>query len=61
MLPKISQFMPKNESNPLKFMKIGEEEAICINCLQRICKGECKRYKEEMKKLKERKNAKKSV
>ena len=33
---------------PLKF---GEKEAICGNCKEENCKGYCKRYAEEERKL----------
>lgn len=31
------------------------ETEICLNCTVKKCKGECKRYKEEIKKLKQKK------
>lgn len=30
------------------------ETEICLNCTVKKCKGECKRYKEEIKKLKQK-------
>lgn len=36
-----------------EFVPNNEEALICLNCLEEKCKGECERYKEELKKLKE--------
>ena len=40
-----TSYMPKN---------IGEKEKICTDCKFIDCKGDCKRYREEYKKLKEK-------
>ena len=42
-------YMPKNPS---------AEALICLTCTEQRCKGNCKRYKEEHKKLKEQQNEK---
>lgn len=36
--------------------KVGEEESICTDCNLPVkkCNGDCKRFKEEMKKLKKK-------
>ena len=38
-------------SNNIIFGTTPETE-ICFNCTEKKCNGECKRYKDEMKKLK---------
>lgn len=36
--------------------KVGEEESICVNCdPKKNCNGDCKRFREEFKKLKNKK------
>ena len=35
--------------------RVGEEEGICVNCdPKKKCNGDCKRFREEMKKLKKK-------
>ena len=48
------EYLPK-AANILAYILPGEKERICFYCPEKKCKGECKRYREEMKKLKERK------
>ena len=45
--------------NTLTF-KVGEEESICTDCNLPVkkCNGDCKRFREEMKKLKLKKKQK---
>jgi hypothetical protein len=35
-------------------IKVGEEERICVDCNLPKCNGECKRYREKLKELKEK-------
>ena len=51
---------PISEENKFDFViKVGEEERICVNCdlPAKKCNGECKRYYEEIKKLKQKKES----
>ncbi len=48
---------PLSLGNDSLVFKVGEEEGLCVYCKEKGCKGNCKRYKEEVKKIKEKKNA----
>ena len=45
---------PLSLGNDSLIFKVGEEENICVSCNLPVkkCNGDCKRFKEEIKKLK---------
>lgn len=51
----IMSFIKKNEPDGLHFAS-SKEAQICLNCTAKKCRGDCKRAKEERKKLKELQN-----
>ena len=52
-------FVKTERDDFFKPRKPSAEARICLGCDNKNCKGNCKRYKEEHKKLKERKNGRK--
>lgn len=48
--------IPLTLGNDSLIFRVGEEESICVNCdPKKKCKGDCKRFREELKKLKNKK------
>ena len=50
--PTIVKHQPLSLGNDSLVVKVGEKESICVYCKEKGCKGNCKRYKEEVKKIK---------
>ena len=50
--PTIVKHQPLYQGNDSLVLKVGEKESICVYCKEKVCKGDCKRYKEEVKKIK---------
>jgi hypothetical protein len=48
----ITKKQPLSLGNDCLVFKVGEKESICVYCKEKGCKGNCKRYKEEVKKIK---------
>ena len=50
----LTRKQPLSLGNDCLVFKVGEEEDICVSCNlpAKKCNGDCKRYKEEMEKLK---------
>lgn len=50
--PTIVKHQPLSLGNDSLVVKVGEKESICVYCKEKGCKENCKRYKEEVKKIK---------
>ena len=51
----LTKKQPSSLGDDYLVFEVGEEESICVNCNlpAEKCNGECKRYRAEMKKLRE--------
>ena len=54
--PTIVHHQPLSLGNDSLVFKVGEKESICVFCKEKSCKGNCKRFKEEVKKMKGKKD-----
>ena len=54
----ITKRQPLSLGDDCLIFRVGEEESICTDCNLPVkkCNGNCKRFREEMKKLKKKQN-----
>lgn len=56
----IKQRRVSMNDNFAPYLTIGDENRICLECTKEKCRGDCKHFREEIKKLKTNKRRNKS-